>query len=200
MGAYFAAVEFEGGGGMALEPAPKKDIDGLMLVSRAGMQPSLYRSGEEFLLMAGRNRGFEEIDLFAALTLLRLFLVESAILDSQSVFEGNVYMPYLIWDRKATYYSSEDVPQTNSIRMRDNSISRRYRVGDAVAVMDTWKTFFEPGSGNMMRVITDRKKEEDGRVCITFSGAPINLTANSTGMSELPEHTGSTDAARCVLV
>ncbi len=199
VGAYFAAEEFEGGGGMALEPAPKKDIDGLMLVSRAGMQPSLYRSGEEFLLMAGRNRGFEEIDLFAALTLLRLFLVESAILDSQSVFEGNVYMPYLIWDRKATYYSSEDVPQTNSIRMRDNSISRRYRVGDAVAVMDTWKTFFEPGSGNMMRVITDRKKEEDGRVCITFSGAPINLTANSTGMSELPEHTGSTDAARCVL-
>ncbi|MDE7326084.1 MAG: hypothetical protein K2N63_07405, partial [Lachnospiraceae bacterium] len=196
VGAYFAAEELEEGGGMALEPAPKKETDGLMLVSRAGMQISLYRSGEEFLAMALRNRGFGEIDLFAALMLQRLFLVETAILDSQSIFEGNVYMPYLIWDRKATYYSSENVLKTNSIRMRDNSISRRYRVGDAVAVMDTWKTFFEPGSGNMLRVVTARTKEEDGRVNISFSGAPIDLVANSTGMSELPEHTGSTDALR----
>ncbi len=217
VGAYFAAEEFvesgrkvpavtEGDDGrealadamgcgrrMLDEPAPPEKTDGLMLVSRAGRQVSLFRSGEEFLEMAGRNRGFRELDLCTMLMLQRLFLVESALLDSQTVFGGNTYMPFLIWDRNATYYSSEDVPQTNCIRMRSNSISKRYRVGDAVAVMDTWSTFFSEKSGNMMRVITGQKTDEEGMVCLTFSGTPVDLAAHGTGMSELPEHTGSTD-------
>ncbi|MDE7212895.1 MAG: hypothetical protein K2O03_15825 [Lachnospiraceae bacterium] len=198
VGAYFAAEEFvevasAGSRRMLDEPAPPEKTDDLMLVSRAGRQVSLFRSGEEFVAMAGRNHGFAELDLCTMLMLQRLFLVETALLDSQSVFGGNTYMPFLIWDRKATYYSSEDVPQTNSIRMRDNSISKRYRVGDAVAVMDTWSTYFTEKSGNMMRVITGREMDEDGMVRLTFSGAPIDLVANSTGMSELPEHTGRTD-------
>lgn len=196
VGAYFAAEEFcdaEGGGRMTAQPAPPQETDGLMLVSRKGRQVSLYRSGEEFVQMAKRNRGFAELDLCTMLMLQRLFLIESALLDSQSVFEGNTYMPYLIWDRKSTYYSAEDRPQANSIRMRDNSISRRYLVGDSVAVMDTWKTFFSPESGNMLRVVTKREPCDGGMVEISFSGAPVDLTANSTGMSCLPEHTGSAD-------
>lgn len=213
VGAYFAAEEFaesgreepaqtvgeasfgamQGGRRMLDEPAPPEKTDGLMLVSRAGRQVSLFRSGEEFLAMAERNRGFRELDLCTMLMLQRLFLVESALLDSQTVFGGNTYMPFLIWDRNATYYSSEDVPQTNCIRMRSNSISKRYRTGDAVAVMDTWSTFFSKKSGNMMRVITGQKTDEDGMICLTFSGAPTDLAAHGTGMSELPEHTGSTD-------
>lgn len=186
-------VEDVGSRRMLDEPAPPEKTDGLMLVSRAGRQVSLFRSGEEFLAMAGRNRGFCELDLCTMLMLQRLFLVESALLDSQTVFGGNTYMPFLIWDRTATYYSSEDVPGANAIRMRDNSISKRYRVGDAVAVMDTWSTFFSEKSGNMMRVITERKTEEDGMVRLRFSGAPVDVMAHKTGMSELPEHTGSTD-------
>lgn len=196
VGAYFAAEEFSdaaGGRQMTEQAAPPQETDGLMLVSRKGRQVSLYRSGEEFVQMAKRNRGFAELDLCTMLMLQRLFLIESALLDSQSIFEGNTYMPYLIWDRKATYYSSEDKPQANSIRMRDNSISKRYLVGDAVAVMDTWKTFFAPECGNMLRVITKREPDDNGMVEISFSGAPVNLTANSSGMSCLPEHTGSTD-------
>lgn len=213
VGAYFAAEEFveaadEGSKGesgkasgkaagcgrrMLDEPAPPEKTDGLMLVSRAGRQVSLFRSGEEFLAMAGRNRGFRELDLCTMLMLERLFLVESALLDSQTVFGGDTYMPFLIWDRTATYYSSEDVPQANCIRMRDNSISKRYRVGDAVAVMDTWGTFFSEKSGNMMRVITGREMDADGMVCLRFSGAPVDLVAHKTGMGELPEHTGSAD-------
>ncbi|MDE7299825.1 MAG: hypothetical protein K2N94_13555, partial [Lachnospiraceae bacterium] len=179
IGAYFAAEESGGEGGR--------------LVSRAGRQVSMYRSAAEFCRMAKANAGFQELDLCAMLTVQRLFLVESAVLDSQSIFEGNTYMPYMISDKMSTYYSLDTAERTNSIRLKDNSISRRYLEGDAVAVMNVWSDFYSPEYANTGRVVTGRTQRDDGSVEITFSGSPVRLTAHGTGMSALPEHTGSCD-------
>mgnify|MGYP001026097042 CR=1 FL=1 len=177
IGAYFAA-EAEGPGAG-------------MLVSRAGRQVSMYRSAAEFCRMAEVNAGFCELDLCAMLTVQRLFLVESAVLDSQSIFEGNTYMPYMISDKMSTYYSLDTTERTNCIRLKENSISRRYLPGDAVAIMNTWSDFYSAEYANTGRVVTGRRQREDDSVELAFSGSPVDLTAHGTGISTLPEHTGS---------
>lgn len=180
VGAYFAS-EHIGGQGQ------------LMLGSRSDAQVSMYRTGSEFLQLAEANPGFEEEDLCAALTLQRLFVVETAMLDSKSVFEGNIYMPYMISDKMSTYYSLDSAEQTNTIRLTDNSISRRFLPGNAVAIMNSWPDYDSPEYANRKRVVTGRRQRDDGSVEISFSGSPVNLTAHGTGISELPEYTGGPD-------
>ncbi len=163
------------------------------LRSKKGMQVSLNESADFFTEKAANNHGFELCDMCAILTLQRLFLVESAVLDAQAVMQGNVYMPFMIWDKMSTYYSLKDAENTNTICLKKNSISDRYWVGDAVAVMDRWKHMEEPEFANQMRVIEHRTVREDDTVDITFSGNPVNLKAHDTGMSTLPPHTGAAD-------
>lgn len=164
-----------------------------VLGSRKDRQVSMYRTAEEFLRMARANPGFQELDLCAALTIQRLFVIESAMLDSKSVFEGNIYMPYMISDKMSTYYSLDNGECSNTIRLRDNSISRRFLAGNAVAVMNRWPDFYSEEFANVDRVVTGRELCGDGTVKISFSGKPVNLTAHETGLSGLPERTGGPD-------
>lgn len=179
VGAYFASEIQQGGQ--------------TILGSRAGRQVSMYRGAKEFIQMAQANAGFQELDIFAALTIQRLFVIESALLDSKSVFEGNIYMPYMISDKTSTYYSIENAVQTNSIRLRDNTISRRFLPGNAVAVMNYWQDFYSEKFANVDRVILGREFCPDKTIKITFSGKPVDLKAQETGISELPERTGGPD-------
>ena len=163
------------------------------LRSRKGAQISLYHSGAKFLQMAEANAGFEACDLFAVLTIQRLFVIESALIDVQAAMEGNVYMPYLIKDKMSTYYSLTDAEATNTIHLTKNSISDRYWVGDVVAVMNTWKDLVNPEYANKRRKVKERVINADKTVDITFSGKPVNLKAHETGMATLPPLAGAAD-------
>ena len=97
----------------------------------------------------------------------------------------------MISDKMSTYYSLDTTERTNCIRLKENSISRRYLPGDAVAIMNTWSDFYSAEYANTGRVVTGRRQREDDSVELAFSGSPVDLTAHGTGISTLPEHTGS---------
>ncbi len=166
---------------------------GSKMESKKDAQVSIFHTWEAYQELIRANRGFESCDMFAVLTMQRLYLIESALLDSQAAMTGNVHMPYLTKDKQATYYSMTDEESTNTIRVRNTSITNRYWVGDVVAIMNYWGDLLNPEYANRRRVILKKELKEDGLVDITFSGPPVKLVAHETGISTLPPFAGKAD-------
>ena len=111
------------------------------LISVSQSHPLIKRSFGQLQKLAKNSNGFTGCDLLAIMTVQRLYLVETAVLDSQSVFSGNVNMPYLLKDKSTSYYGIKSEEQTNTITVKKTNMTLKFHKGDAVSVLSSWKEF-----------------------------------------------------------
>lgn len=152
---------------------------------------TLKRSMKKYLTMIDSSNGYCAYDFLAHLTIQRLFLVETATLDSQAVFQGICHLPYKIVNTKSDYYALESHENTNEIIVRDSSITRRLLVGDATTVLDFWRDY--RNRPEFQRVVTETQPIDANRLRIRFSGPPVNVYKEQTAISALARRNGDTD-------
>jgi hypothetical protein len=150
------------------------------------------------------NGKFHEIDACALFTIIRLFLIETATLDSQSIFAGNVNSPFMTNAKEGPYFALESAVKANSITVLKTTITARFRKGDAAAVLPKWQDNYENVPGKVQRVITDiyekkcriiKNGESVDSDCyeIHFDGEPADIVKGKTKITGLPAKNGMTD-------
>lgn len=152
---------------------------------------SLRRSMKEYQEMIAAKQGYEAYDFLMHLTIQRLFLIETAVLDSQAIFDGIVYLPYKVVNTKTAYYALEDQMGTNEIMVKDTAITRRLLPGDCVTVLDRWNQYKNTPSYQRM---VQEVRVENGKRYIRFSGPPMDIYKERTAISALPRKNGDTDS------
>ncbi|MDF2537669.1 MAG: hypothetical protein K0S76_690 [Herbinix sp.] len=162
------------------------------LISISNSYPLIRKSMHKLRDLIKNSKGFTECDLLSILTLQRLFLVETAVLDSQSIFTGNVYLPYLLKDKSTSYYAVKSELATNRIIVKDTNMTRRFREGDAVSILKQWKDYMNK-SDRFQRIITSIRAHGNQTLEIAFTGNPIDIEKGETGITCLPCRNGETD-------
>ena len=160
--------------------------------SRSKTYVTLRRNMKEYLKMIDSGHGYEAYDLLLHLTVQRLFLIETAVLDSQSVFDGVVYLPYKVMNTKTAYYALETHKSVNEIIVKDTPITRRLLPGDSATVLVQWKDY--QNTPEYQRTVIESTEIEEGRLKIRFSGSPIDVYREKTAISALPRRNGDTDS------
>ena len=134
-----------------------------------------------------------EMDLSLLMTLQRLWLVETAVRNTQAVFTGvcdlNYFTNPVNIDQSMSLYAKQSMQQSNSILVWQSSMSRRFRIGDAVGISD-YRTYDNANS----RWITDIQPVADQYFEISFSGDPIDITKDDTIISHIAATNGATDS------
>lgn len=167
------------------------EADG-MLHSRSNTFVTLRRSMVEWRKMTDTVHGFSGYDLLAHFTVQRLYLIETAVLDSQAIFEGICYLPYKVKNTKTAYYALEDGKDSDTIIVRETPVTRRILEGDSATVLERWNEYRnEP---YYQRVILKSEPLEGKRLKITFSGEKRDIFKEKTAISALPRKNGNTDA------
>lgn len=161
------------------------------LVSVSGSFPLIKRSFANLGKLIKNSEGFAECDLLAILTVARLYLVETAVLDSQSVFAGNVNLPYLLKDKSTSYYAVRSEEAANRIYVSSTKMTQKFRVGDAVSILGSWKEF--DNTEDYQRVITDIHEVWPDMLEIKFTGRPLDIIERVTGITCIPAVNGETD-------
>lgn len=161
------------------------------LVSISHSFPLIKLSLDKLQKLVENSNGFTECDLLSIMTVQRLYLVETAVLDSQSVFSGNVNMPYLLKDKTTSYYAIKSEKQTNSIFVNKTNMTLKFHIGDAVSVLSSWNEY--DNSKDFHREITDIKDMGNQSLRITFSGEPLDITKKYTGITCIPSKNGETN-------
>ena len=162
------------------------------LKSISNSYPMIKKSMEKLRVLVSNSKGFTECDLLAVFTIQRLFMVETAVLDSQSLFTGNVQLPYLLKDKNTSYYAIRSEEAANRIFVKRTKVTSRFHVGDAVAVISSWQEY-KNKPDLFQREIVDIQDEGEDLLEITFNGEPINIIEREIGITCLPNKTGETD-------
>lgn len=170
---------------------PGSEKDGA-IHSSSGTYVTLRRSMEEWQKMIDSVHGFGAYDLLMHLTVQKLFLVETAVLDSQAIFEGVVYLPYKVVNTETAYYALETRMGANEIIVRDTPVTRRLLVGDSASVLVYWRDYQNtPKYQRRILAIDDRG---NGTLAIRFDGEPIDIYQKKTAISALPRKNGDCDS------
>lgn len=142
-----------------------------------------------------------EIDIFAVMTLQRLFMIETGLRNSQALWlgqAGRVY-PYVCTEEQLAAKSAESA---NAISVADTEANQTFRVGDAVCIttvkqLESGKRYDNADT----RRVTDVRKSGK-RLSISFDGEPININEGETliahvtdvnGGAALTYHSGSAE-------
>lgn len=161
------------------------------LVSTSHSFPLFKLSLNNLHKLVENSNGFTECDLLSIMTVQRLYLVETAVLDSQSIFSGNVNMPYLLKDKTTSYYAIKSENQTNTIYVNKTNMTLKFHKGDAVSILSSWNDY--DNSRHFHREITDIKDIGNQTLRIKFTGEPIDITKQYTGITCIPSKNGETD-------
>lgn len=161
------------------------------LVSVSQSFPLIKRSFGGLKKLAKNSEGFSECDLLSIMTVQRLYLVETAVLDSQSVFTGNVNMPYLLKDKSTSYYAIKSEKETNRIIVSKTKMTSKFRTGDAVSVISSWTIYHN--TEKFQREITEINDMGNDTLEIKFSGNPVDIVERETGITCIPSKNGETD-------
>ena len=162
------------------------------LRSMSNSFPLIKRSLVKLRELAENSNGFAVCDLLTILAVQKLFIVETAILDSQSIFTGNVLLPYLLRDKSTSYYAIRSEMETNHIFVVNSVMTRRFRVGDAVSILNSWKEY-KNKPGKYQREILEINPVDDKTFEIVFSGEPVDIIERETGITCIPCKNGETD-------
>ncbi|MDR1135624.1 MAG: hypothetical protein LBL49_05545 [Clostridiales Family XIII bacterium] len=192
-----------------------KNEQGREIRSISGEHPLINMSFNEITELAESKTGFGELDICTWMTLQRLFLVETAVLNSQSLFRG---VTGANWgssnsENTSAYALSSSEGRTNRIQLTRSASSEKYQVGEAVSIYDVpnhfaaekWEFEIEEeikyydvfrryeNTDAWRRVITAVRDGGDGTLWLEFSGEPIKIQANMTMIQHLPPINGMTD-------
>jgi hypothetical protein len=161
------------------------------LVSVSQSHPLIKYSYNKLQKLIKNSGGFSECDLLSILTVQKLYLVETAVFDSQAVFSGNVNMPYLLKDKSTSYYAVRSEKQTNRIFVKKTNMTMKFHMGDAVSILGSWKEY--ENTEYYQRKITNIKDLKNGNLEIQFSGRPVDIIQKETGITCIPSVSGETD-------
>ncbi len=161
------------------------------LVSVSGSFPLIRKSLGKLRKLIKNSDGVAECDLLSIMTVLRLYLVETAVLDSQSIFTGNVNMPYLLKDKSTSYYAVKSEGEVNRIIVAKTKMTQKFRVGDAVSVLSSWSKF--DNTEEYQREITEINETWFDTLEIKFTGKPVDIIERETGITCIPSINGETD-------
>lgn len=153
--------------------------------------PLIKKSWGELKKLIKNSDGLTECDLLSILTIQRLYLVETAVLDSQSIFSGNVNLPYLLRDKSTSYYAVQSEGAANRILVSKTKMTSKFRTGDAVSVLSSWSIY--DNTEEFQREITEISDQGNGALEIKFTGKPVNITKQETGITCIPSKNGETD-------
>ena len=100
-------------------------------------------------------------------------------------------VPYLLRDKSTSYYAirSEMKP---IIFVVNSVMTRRFRVGDAVSILNSWKEY-KNKPGKYQREILEINPVDDKTFEIVFSGEPVDIIERETGITCIPCKNGETD-------
>lgn len=156
---------------------------------------------QSFITQKGHH--WKEMDISSLMTIQRLWLVETAIKDTQSIFKGNTG---LVWgnNNKNDYsiYAKTTLEQSsNTIELTDNWSSKRFAVGDSVTILQvTGDTSYYSSleeyenTSSWNREITEIKRNTSGVLELSFSGDPVPIVQSQTMIMHLPRKNGQTDS------
>jgi hypothetical protein len=183
--------------------------------SASGEHPLMKMSFDRVQELAAGKAGFGELDICAWMTLQRLFLVETATLNSQSLFGGvtDANFGSNTYDNYSHYAMATSGGPTNRINLARSSISEKYQPGDAVTVYDVpnriaakkqgvemiERSYYEvlayfENTAAWRRTVTAVGEEDDGSLWVEFSGVPVRIQENMTMIAHLPPKNGMTDS------
>lgn len=164
--------------------------------SVSGAIPTTSLSLAEFRRqISALGQGYGELDLCTLQTIQRLFLVETAVRNTQALWMGNCYLSYFETDpQTSSQYALESAAKSNEILIVADALTSRFQVGDAVTV-STYEQWYggrkyDPAYS---RIITSIQVQGNG-YRITFSGDPLEIAAGETQISHVPSVTGETNA------
>jgi hypothetical protein len=161
------------------------------LVSVSQAFPLIKRSLGKLRRFINNSDGFAECDLLSIMTVQRLYLVETAVLDSQAVFTGNVNMPYLLKDKRTSCYAIKSEKRANRIFLSKTNTTLKFHAGDAIAVLGYWNDYDNVEA--YQRVITEINDVGNGTLEIKFTGKPVDIIRHDTGITCIPSRNGETD-------
>jgi hypothetical protein len=161
------------------------------LVSVSQTFPLIKKSFGKLQKLIKNSDGFAECDLLTILTVARLYLIETAVLDAQSVFTGNVNMPYLLKDKSTSYYAVKSEKEANRIFVSKTKMTGKFRVGDAVSVLGSWSTY--DNTEEYQREIIEINDAWNDTLEIKFTGKPVDIIERETGITCIPALNGETD-------
>lgn len=154
-------------------------------------------------LISKKGKHWKEMDVSSLMTIQRLWLVETAVKDTQSIFEGNTG---LVWgnNNKNDYsiYAKTTLEQpSNTIELVDNWSSKRFSVGDSITILQvtgdaSYYSFLGEYENTSFwnREITEIKRNVSGVLELSFSGEPVPIVQAQTMIMHLPRKNGQTDA------
>lgn len=136
---------------------------------------------------------YSEIDFFAVMTIQRLFLVETAVRNSQVFWQGETSKAYFSLNAPQQYALYDDL-QTNSITIIDSSLNQRFEIGDAVCI-STYEQFFggRKYDNYYSRRITDIEYTNN-EIRIHFDGEPLDVLTGVTQVAHVSDVNGKTDS------
>lgn len=135
---------------------------------------------------------YKELDIWTVMMLQRLYLVETAVRDSQVFWQGNCNKSYFQSDAETSdQYALVDIGGSNTITIPDTKLNRRFEVGDTVSIC-TYDEFFSPtGANNYTHTITYIKRDY-GVLEISFDGEAVDIS-ELTQICHVPQENGSAD-------
>lgn len=165
---------------------------GEYIVSTSGEYPTLKLTYGTTLSKASANGyGYSEVNFLMISALQKLFLVETASLDSSSIFAGDTQKLYYYDETNVTAVESNS--STNVIKVADTFYSQKLVEGSSVVLFSGWESYSNNKSYRReIESITENK--EDETLSIKFSGEPIKVTKGKTAISNVPEKSGKTDS------
>ena len=136
---------------------------------------------------------WEELDINTWCMIQKLFLVETAITNSQSLFSGNVNMNFM------PLYSNETIHNSNYINIGEkSSTTDLFKEGDAIHIYDVrdgnyYRNFekYSYSDKDNRKIIKIEQQEKE--IILYFSGLPIDIEKGITAVSHLPNISGLTD-------
>ena len=153
-------------------------------LSKSGTRPTANTNVPQAVEKSvAKGRGFNNFDFRTLQMLQRLFLVEYATRDSQSIFGG---ITKYVYHGKPECLALASGTGVNQITIKIGHESDKFRVGQSCAV--------SVGQEFQFRTITNIvSNATNGQRVITFSGEPTNITSGQTYIYSNPEASGKTD-------
>lgn len=163
------------------------------LVSVSGLYPAINVPYEEILRQAEANgAGYQEMDYLTYNAVQRLFLVETATIDSSSLFAGDTANYYFYPDSEKSAFAVQDQEKSNYIVLKQSSIQSRFSEGDSIAIFRDWSEYNNNGdySREITKIIENPSEET---FTVEFSGKPINIVKGKTAITNISRQCGKTD-------
>lgn len=154
-------------------------------------------------MVSNKGKGWQEIDLVTLNMIQRLWLVETAVKNTQSIFKGYTESTFIWSNDSDPKYAVETEYNTNTIKIVKNSYTSKFEVNDNVIVISYEKEdqysaykFFNENYVNddeMWQRKIVSIDEDQNYLYISFSGEPIDIIGGESIIANLPESCGATN-------